>query len=365
VLGKYQEQKMENQSLLPGNNSEDLFDNLHNELEQTKASVKEINTTIDQSQSEFNRLTQKKANVTAQLQQIQTDPENVSRNSIRDVFTTAMDAQQRLLVMRAQLEKLQEQSAGLEKYQKLLETIINAIGSGNYLGSGKSKDNGSLSTLEMLVNTQEAERQRLSRQMHDGPAQALSNFIVQTEIASRMFDIDQVKAKEELEKLKNSSMSTFQKIRSYIDELRPMMLDDLGLTPTVKRYLMNVKEQTGIEITSNISGADTKLDSFIEIFIFRAIQELVGNSVKHNLENASKVKIDVSLSMDSSVVNVSIMDNGKGFDTNSLKETGGIGLRLLQERVDMLNGEIYIQSSQEKGTEVTLQIPVSDMPVKK
>jgi len=87
VLGKYQEQKMENQSLLPGNNSEDLFDNLHNELEQTKASVKEINTTIDQSQSEFNRLTQKKANVTAQLQQIQTDPEIVFEMCLRPRWT--------------------------------------------------------------------------------------------------------------------------------------------------------------------------------------------------------------------------------------------------------------------------------------
>ena len=256
---------MENQSLLPGNNSEDLFDNLHNELEQTKASVKEINTTIDQSQSEFNRLTQKKANVTAQLQQIQTDPENVSRNSIRDVFTTAMDAQQRLLVMRAQLEKLQEQSAGLEKYQKLLETIINAIGSGNYLGSGKSKDNGSLSTLEMLVNTQEAERQRLSRQMHDGPAQALSTFIVQTEIASRMFDIDQVKAREELNSLKMAAMSTFQKVRNFIFELRPMMLDDLGLVPTVKRYSDTFKEQTGIESTLAITGSERRLQPYLEV----------------------------------------------------------------------------------------------------
>jgi two-component system sensor histidine kinase DegS len=230
------------------------------------------------------------------------------------------------------------------------------------VGSGNSNGGTNLSTLEMLINTQEAERQRLSRQMHDGPAQALSNFIVQTEIAGRMFEIDQNKAKEELEKLKNISMSTFQKIRTYIDELRPMMLDDLGLVPTLKRYLMNLKEQTGIEISNNISGADQKVESFIEIFIFRAIQELVGNSVKHNLENASKVKIDVNLAIESAAIKVMIKDNGKGFDTNSLKESGGLGLRLLQERVDMLGGHINIKSSPDKGTEVSLQIPVSDMP---
>jgi two-component system sensor histidine kinase DegS len=201
--------------------------------------------------------------------------------------------------------------------------------------------------------------------MHDGPAQALSNFIVQTEIASRMFDIDQVKAREELERLKNLSMSTFQKVRAYIDDLRPMMLDDLGLSATLKRYLMNVKEQTGIEITNTMSGADQKLGSFFENFIFRSIQELVGNSVKHNIENASKVKIDVNLSIEPTIVKVTIKDNGKGFDTNSLKESGGLGLRLLQERVDMLGGTIIIKSTLDKGTEVSLQIPVADLPVNK
>jgi two-component system, NarL family, sensor histidine kinase DegS len=356
---------MDNQSFLQEHNSENIVENLQNELDQTKASIKEINTTFDQSQNELNRLTQKKANVTAQLQQVQIDPEKQSRINIRDVFTTAMDAQQRLLVMRAQLDRLQEQLNGLIRYKKLLEYILEVLSNGNQSGTGKNQNSQSSSTLEMLVNTQEAERQRLSRQMHDGPAQALSNFIVQCEIVSRMFDIDTVKSKEELEKLKNSSMNTFQKVRAYIDDLRPMMLDDLGLVPTLKRYLMNIKEQTGMEVSNSITGADQKLDSFMEIFVFRAVQELVGNAVKHNQENASKLKIEVNLSLDSQEVKVLIKDNGKGFDTNSLNETGGIGLKLLQERVAMLGGSINIKSTQDKGTEVILQIPVAEVPANK
>ena len=99
-----------------------------------------------------------------------------------------------------------------------------------------------------MINAQEAERQRLSRQMHDGPAQALSNFIVQTEIANRLLDIDAKRAKEELDNLKNSAMNTFKEVRTFIFELRPMMLDDLGLFPTVRRYVDNFKEQTGAEV---------------------------------------------------------------------------------------------------------------------
>jgi two-component system sensor histidine kinase DegS len=71
-------------------------------------------------------------------------------------------------------------------------------------------------TVEMIIQAQEAERQRLSRQMHDGPAQALSNFILQTEIAMRLFTIDQGKAKEELSNLKLSATSAFQKVRDFI-----------------------------------------------------------------------------------------------------------------------------------------------------
>lgn len=349
---------MTNAAFTYDGNPENFIPYLTDELVQTKASIKEINTTLEQSKNEFNRLTNKKATVTAQLQMFQTNGDQVSRKDIRDAYTEAMDAQQRLLVMRSQLDKLEEQANGLEKYKELLELTIQNAGNVPMISSGKKEATGNQSTLEMLINAQEAERQRLSRQMHDGPAQALSNFIVQTEIADRMFDLDAIKAKEELNKLKNSALSTFQKIRSFIAELHPMILDDLGLVPALRRYIANIKEQTGIEISENISGSEQKLPSYMEIFIFRAIQELVGNSVKHNMDNASKVKIDVTLAIDPTFVNVTIKDNGKGFNTGELKESGGLGLKILQERTDMLGGTIKIDSSLNKGTEVTIQIPV-------
>ena len=101
----------------------------------------------------------------------------------------------------------------------------------------------------MIINAQEAERQRLSRQMHDGPAQAMSNFILQTEIAMRLLDVDAAQAKEELGNLKAAAMGTFQKVRNFIFELRPMMLDDLGLVPTVRKYVDAFKDQTGLDIS--------------------------------------------------------------------------------------------------------------------
>ena len=132
-------------------------------------------------------------------------------------------------------------------------------------------------SVEMIIQAQEAERGRLARKMHDGPAQALSNFILQTEIAMRLFDIDQSKAKEELAGVKTAASSTFQKVRDFIFDLRPMMLDDLGLVPTITRYVDTFKEQSGIEVRLISTGMEQRFESYLEVMVFRAIQELLGN----------------------------------------------------------------------------------------
>jgi two-component system sensor histidine kinase DegS len=149
--------------------------------------------------------------------------------------------------------------------------------------------------IEMIVNAQEAERQRLSRQMHDGPAQALSNFILQTEIAMRLLDADPARAKEELGNLKIAAMNTFQKVRNFIFELRPMMLDDLGLVPTIRKYVDAFKEQTGLDVSLNVTGTERRLEPYIEVMLFRAIQELLGNAARHSQATMIKVQLDMGL----------------------------------------------------------------------
>ncbi|KAF0112503.1 MAG: two-component system NarL family sensor histidine kinase DegS [Chloroflexi bacterium] len=343
--------------------TDDFQEQLLAELQTTRTTLNEITATLAQSQNELNRLTQIKGNVTAQLQQLQGDSDSVSKSDIRNAFNSALDAQQRLLVMRGQLDKMQEQKNALQRYKTLLEKIVEYLQGHETRARSKNESSDGIATLEMLITSQESERQRLSRQMHDGPAQALSNFIVQSEIASRMYEIDPAKAKDELDKLKNSAMGTFQKIRSYITELRPMMLDDLGLVPTIKRYINNLKEQTGVDISLNITGTYLRLKPYLEVYLFRAMQELIGNSIKHNLDNVSKIKIDVNLTLDNSLVKALIKDNGKGFEPLEIQSRGGLGLKLIRERALLLGGSLEIKSSDSDGTEITLTIPIEDEPV--
>ena len=323
------------------------------ELDQSERALKEITLMLEQSQIDLRKLTQRNTAITAHLQQVQAQMDTLPRTDIRMAYDSALDAQQRLLLTRGQLEKLQSDQSYLQRYINLVNRSTKL-----FEGSRPSqpvKAGIASNTLEMTVNAQEAERQRLSRQMHDGPAQALSNFILQTEIAMKLFDIDQVKAREELNSLKMAAMSTFQKVRNFIFELRPMMLDDLGLVPTVKRYSDTFKEQTGIEPSLAISGTERRLQPYLEVMIFRALQELLGNVAKHS--QATQVK--VQLSLDEISARLYVEDNGKGFNPETFAEAGGLGLKLIRERVELLGGKLDIDSGVGRGSRISFQIPAS------
>ena len=331
---------------------EDPQNLIQSELDETDRALKEITLMLEQSRVEVGKLTQRNAAVTGNLQQIQGQIDKLPHEEIRTAYDTAMDAQQRLFVMRGQVEKLQGDQTHLERYKGMLERLKNAVSAGG-VNAGKS-DRDATFSVEMLVNVQEAERQRLSRQMHDGPAQALSNFILQTEIAMRLFDVDAAQARNELGNLKIAAMSTFQKVRNFIFELRPMMLDDLGLAPTILRYADMFKEQAGVEVSVTVTGSERRLESYVEVMVFRAMQELLSYSVHQNQANLVKIQLD----MGGTLVKLSVDDNGKGFDTDDLGKEANLGLKLIKERTEMLGGTFEINSSPGKGARVTLSIPI-------
>ena len=333
---------------------------IQSELDQTRKALNEVSMMLEQSQTEITKLTQRSAAITGHLQQVQAQFDSMPREDIRNAYNAALDAQQRLLVMRGQLEKLQSDEAHLKKNIQILEMASELVNEGKYNPSSRGKSSGS-HTLEMVIKAQEAERQRLSRLMHDGPAQALSNFIVQTEIASRFFDLDSARAKEELNNLKNSAMTTFQQVRGFIFELRPMMLDDLGLFPTIRRYVDTYMEQTGHEVTLNFKGTERRLEPYLEVMIFRALQELLANASHHNEENPGKLQITVTVSPDDSMVKVSVSDNGKGFDPTTLEDGSGLGLKVIRERTEILGGFMEIDSAVGQGCKVTFQVPSLDI----
>lgn len=324
---------------------------LDSELQETEKALREVTLMIEQSQGEVLKLSQRNAAITTHLQQVQNQFDKMPLQDIRNAYDSALDAQQRLFVMRGQLEKLQSEKSHLERFKSTLERARQNPGAAAVASIAGAK--GPLASVEMLVNAQETERQRLSRQMHDGPAQALSNFILQTEIAMRLMDVDATQAREELNNLKASAMGTFQKVRNFIFELRPMMLDDLGLAPTIRRYADAFKEQAGLDVTVTVTGHERRLEPYLEVMLFRAIQELLGNAARHS--QATLVKVILDLGEDR--VRVSVDDNGKGFDPDSIQHGNNLGLKLIRERTEMLGGSFEIDSAVGRGARILFGVP--------
>ena len=325
-----------------------------NELDETQRALREVTLMMEQSQGELAKITQRNTAITSHLQQLQKQGTTVE--DLKMSYDSALDVQQRLFVMRGQLEKLQNDKGHLEKYKATLENIVSGNGAGGDASSAGAPSAGTKSQMagiEMIVNAQEAERQRLSRQMHDGPAQALSNIILQTEIAMRLLDVDPAQAKDELGNLKTSAMGTFQRVRSFIFELRPMMLDDLGLVPTLRKYADAFKEQAGLDVSVTVTGTERRLESYLEVMIFRAVQELLGNASRHSQATLIKVQIDLG----NDTIRVSVEDNGKGFSPEILKESNNLGLKLIRERSEMLGGSFEVDSSAGSGARISFSVP--------
>lgn len=335
----------------PGPSLESPQQYIQSELDDVNRGIKEITLMLEQSRVEVNKLSQRNAAISSHLQQVQGKLDQMPADEVRLAYDSALDAQQRLFVMRGQLEKLQSDQSHLERIRGILEKLRDASSAG--AEGGQAEGGGGLMSVEMLVNAQEAERQRLSRQMHDGPAQALSNFILQAEIATRLMDVDQAQARNELGNLKASALGTFNKVRNFITELRPMMLDDLGLIPTLRRYGETFKEQNGIELTMTVAGTERRLEPYLEVMIFRAVQELLGNAAQHSQASLIKATVD----MTEAAVKLSVDDNGKGFDPETIGQGNGLGLKLIKERVELLGGTFEVDSAPGKGTRVKLSVP--------
>ncbi len=327
---------------------------LQSELEESTRSLKEITLMLEQSRVELGKLTQRNAAVTAYLQQIRQQLGTLPAEEVQQAYDSALDAQQRLFVMRSQLEKLQNDQLHLEKHKKFLEQMQASFD--QMEGGAEQGGKSTMASVEMLVNAQESERQRLSRQMHDGPAQALSNFILQAEIVMRLLDVDPAQARNELGNLKIAAFNTFQKVRNFIFELRPMMLDDLGLAPTIRRYAETYKEQSGVEISVTLSGNDRRLEPYIEVMVFRAMQELLATAVHQNQATVIKIQLDLG----DTAVKLLVDDNGRGFGTDALDKESNLGLKLIRERVGMLGGTFTLDSAPGARSRLTMTIPIQN-----
>ena len=206
-----------------------------------------------------------------------------------------------------------------------------------------------------IVEAQEAERSRLAQEIHDGPAQALSNAIFQAEFIERVIESDPLLARTELRFLRELLRRELGDVRSFISQLRPPLLDELGLDGAIIDTVEHMQTLTGIDIATELSGRSDTLGDGQRTVALRVAQEALQNIRKH----AAASHVVVSTRLDEGDWVLEVRDDGRGFDISSVAARGrrNFGLQFMRERAELIGGRFDVRSRPDGGTVVRLAIP--------
>jgi signal transduction histidine kinase len=212
--------------------------------------------------------------------------------------------------------------------------------------------------LQEITKAQEEERKRIARELHDSSAQNLIALLHQLD--NLLTDKTKLPVKEAkaLWGFYEQIRDTLQEVRRFSRDLRPSILDDLGLLPALEWVTEDLKNTYWVEVDLKVLGNERRLFPETELLLFRIVQEALRNIAKH----AKASKAEVEIKFDENKITITVSDNGKGFDPPedlaALTPTGKLGLAGMQERVQLLGGTVRLESGPGKGTKVSVEAPV-------
>ena len=354
----------------------DIVEHARNECENIKYELKKIRGKVDTTIEEVDRLDREEKRSRVLLANVSKNFHIYDEDDIKEAYEKANDLRVSLTLKREEERTLIEKRGELEirlketiKVLKKAEDVSKQIGVATGYLKGNADDIlatvGDLSKKQYLgikiIEAQEEERQRLARDIHDGPAQSMANILVKAQLCERLIDSDIERTKKELESLKDITRSNLKDVRKIIYDLRPMTLDDLGLIPTLERYIYNFMKESSILVELKILGDVSSFESAMEIAVFRIIQEALNNVQKHSHAR----KVDITVEKTSVRFSVLISDDGVGFNKEEDAidkdiRSGGFGLMSMKERAELLNGKLKVKSSPGMGTKIYFSIPLNE-----
>lgn len=212
-----------------------------------------------------------------------------------------------------------------------------------------------LTAIDAMISGQEKERQRLANDLHDNLGSALATVKLHFDHLKNNRNNPNIENVEELySKTNNLLDEAYQKVRTIAHEKNSGVMANQGLLPAIKKLASKASNGDQLQIEVQDYGLDERLDNALEISIFRMIQELITNIIKH----ANATEINISLTNHDSLLNIIVEDNGKGFDAKVLPEKDGMGLKSIEKRVEHMEGTFEIDSTIGKGTNIIINIPI-------
>jgi two-component system sensor histidine kinase DegS len=335
----------------------DLVSEFVSEQKRITAEVRELDLLVESTQTEVSRLKAREDQTRARVEEVRANPANFQREEIFTATDELSTALSRRMTMEAQL-------AGLQAKRKLLErarALVTAAQDHVHNSSSQAPmpadtapviDESRL--LQAVVDTQEEERKRIARQVHDGPAQAMANVVLQSEISERLFEVDPQRSRTELAALRQMVNKTLQELRGFIFELRPMILDDLGLVPTMRRYVQTLIDKHAIRIDFSSTGRDRRLPSDDEVAIFRLIQD----SLVERIEKATAKDLVLGMTWKDDKLEILLQSDGRELPPDGELQSG---LRR-SERLDLLHGESTHETRPDGTVVLNVHVPIRSAP---
>ena len=352
----------------------EIVDNVRVEYENQKSELVLIRGSIDKIINEVDALEAQDKLMRKKLVEVSKKFDSYNEDEIKSVYEKASDIRVKFIMKQNDERQLRERRDTLEiALKKSIKNIDNSERVVNQIGIAMSYLEGDiLSVLEgadkssemfigiKILEAQENERKRISRDIHDGPAQHIANIIMKADICSIIIQKDLNAGLKELTDLKESVKVALKEVRSIIFDLRPMSLDDLGLNKTIEQTVKSISEDFNIDIKLKLKPMQTEVESIIQVAIFRIIQEIFNNIKKHSKAKHVEVKLDYG----TKYIRLLISDDGIGFNVEEtlkrVKTKGtSYGLIGILDRVNQLQGEIHIESLSGAGSVYNVVLPVN------
>lgn len=351
----------------------DIYEGARIEAGNIKIDIDQIKIKVSKIILRVDNLVKQERDARQTLVKVSSDFHLYTETDIKVCYDNAKNIQIELAVVREQEQNLRRQRDDLEMRLKQLQGTVDKAKQlvaqvGVVLGYLSAQMGAVVTQMEavtqdklfgaQIIKAQEAERLRVSREIHDGPAQLMANVIYRASVCERLIDIDKEKAKLELQELREQMRGCLGETRKIIFDLRPMTLDDLGLVATIHHFLEKFKNRMGVEVSFEIVGQACAIDKHIEISLFRIMQEALNNIHKHAQTKRAKLVLEYNLEY----ISLFIQDEGLGFFMDDLKTSEGksdcYGLVGMKERVKLLKGQFLLDSIPGRGTMLRVLVPV-------
>jgi two-component system sensor histidine kinase DegS len=341
------------------------------ELELSMQSLNEIALLLTKTNSEVEKLAQRELQMANRVRDMELHLDNYGREDIRDLYNNSHEIQMRLFMMRSQAEQLQNRQSHIKDFQVKLRLLIDLLtiqavnapedfeestnvaprGGTGILVAAQVANQPSLLN---IIEAQEDERLRISRQIHDGPTQALTNLILRAEICERLIDRDVDEARTELSSLKAMIGASLQDTRRMIFDLRPMILDDLGLVPTLRRYMTEISRLKDMQSIVSGPDHDIRMNTTMQVAIFRMVQTIISAILAEGPAEHLDVHIERETTVARVRVEASSLETDREIIDERLEEQG------FQDRLVLLNAVLKSEGRSNRGISVEVLLPIPE-----